>query len=134
MDIAPLHAPWPPARTATRYLILLAVVTAPATGLQPSLPWYGLTGLDFACTGCSKCCKIQGTVTATEAEVKGMARELKMPFEQFKRVHVDSDDGKWFYLKSRRGLLDGSEACTLLGEDGRCTAYAEPARTSVSGR
>ena len=52
MDIAPLHAPWPPARTATRYLILLAVATAPATGLQPSLPmslpWYGLTGLDFA--------------------------------------------------------------------------------------
>ena len=117
-----------PSREYFLFLLIFASVFS-TTALQPSsglLPWYALEGLSFECTGCSKCCKVKGSVTATEAEVRGMARELKMPFERFCEEHVERSDyaAGLFSLRSRRGF-DGSEACTLLGLDGRCTAYAE---------
>ena len=90
---------------------------------KPLVPWYLAEGLDFKCTECSKCCKVKGKVTATKREVESMARELRVTSQAFKDAHVLRGDGEWFYLKSQRGA-DGAEACTLLGDDGRCTAYA----------
>ena len=81
-----------------------------------------LEGLDFACTGCSKCCKVKGTVTATNEEVDAMAKVAGIPLDEFSQLHVLRNDEEYASLRSRRGF-DGSETCTLLGEDGRCTVY-----------
>jgi len=81
--------------------------------------WYA-DGLRFECTRCSRCCldhKDPAFVYLTRAEVKALARHLRMSLKAFKKDYTTTDDGD-LVLKN-----DGPR-CILLGEDGLCAAYA----------
>jgi len=105
---------------------LCCFTTTRAFEFSSSKPWWEVKGgLNFDCTSCGKCCTIQGQILANKAEVSGIAKELKISEGDFFEKHVTgwNADGTWFTLKSKPVQKDGSEPCSLLGEDGRCTVY-----------
>jgi Fe-S-cluster containining protein len=55
-------------------------------------------------------------------EVEGLAEALDISVADFTTKHVEKSNGEWVTLKAKQGER-GAEPCTLLGEDGLCTAY-----------
>jgi Fe-S-cluster containining protein len=60
---------------------------------------------------------------ASAAEVEGLAAALGLSVAAFTAKHVEKSNGEWVTFKARQSE-GGAEPCTLLGDDGRCTAYA----------
>lgn len=95
-----------------------------------TLPWYE-NGLDFSCTGCGKCCKVDGDVWLAPEEVDSIMTYLgyntqnDASIEEFRkkyvRAEVTSADGdqsqSWMCLKRKEG------ACVFLDPVGKCGIY-----------
>jgi Fe-S-cluster containining protein len=110
-----------------------------------ALPWYE-EGLEFECTGCSKCCQVDGDVWLAPEEVTSIANYLQKTDEDdiiasidaFRKKYVraelspaddDGDDGdedpslqsqssSWMCLKRTK-----EGACTFLDPSGKCSIY-----------
>lgn len=94
-----------------------------------SLPWYE-DGLEFSCTGCGKCCKVDGDVWLAPEEVTNIIQHLKekeelSTIEDFRKKYVraeiapangDSSES-WMCLKRKEG------ACVFLDHSGQCGIY-----------
>mmetsp|Transcript_249 Transcript_249/g.546 ORF Transcript_249/g.546 Transcript_249/m.546 type:complete len:257 (-) Transcript_249:285-1055(-) len=97
-----------------------------------SLPFYE-DGLKFDCTGCGKCCKVDGDVWLAPEEVENIMNHLgysyhnKASMDDFRKAYVraevaPSDDGddtseSWMCLKREGG------ACIFLDPLGKCGIY-----------
>ena len=89
-----------------------------------SLPWYE-DGLDFSCTGCGKCCKVDGDVWLAPEEVLQITQHLGLNITEFRgnfiKAEVLPTDGNeeesWMCLKRDEG------ACIFLGEGNMCKIY-----------
>lgn len=89
-----------------------------------SLPWYE-NGLQFSCTGCGKCCKVDGDVWLAPEEVTQITQHLGLNISEFRSNYIKAEilptDGNeeesWMCLKRDQG------ACIFLGEDNRCKIY-----------
>jgi Fe-S-cluster containining protein len=98
-----------------------------------SLPWYE-NGLEFSCTGCSKCCQVDGDVWLAPEEVANIITYLRDdedgqngPFsmsdfrKKYVRAEIAPADGdpseSWMCLKRNEG------ACTFLDSSGKCGIY-----------
>ncbi|KAL7529882.1 hypothetical protein ACHAXR_003206 [Thalassiosira sp. AJA248-18] len=95
-----------------------------------SLPWYE-NGLEFSCTGCGKCCKVDGDVWLAPEEVDNIVNHLGYnqsnassinDFRQkYVRAEVTPADGdqsqSWMCLKRKEG------ACVFLDPIGKCSIY-----------
>jgi len=89
-----------------------------------SLPWYE-DGLNFSCTGCGKCCKVDGDVWLAPEEVPPIIQHLGLNRSEFRsnyiKAEVTPSDGdeteSWVCLKRDEG------ACIFLGEDNKCSIY-----------
>ena len=51
------------------------------------LPWYR-DGLRFKCTRCGRCCRGEGNVWVTDAEIESLARLEGTSTDEFRRSHV----------------------------------------------
>ena len=101
-----------------------------------SLPWYE-KGLEFSCTGCSKCCQVDGDVWLAPEEATNIVTYLRdsggddsttsFDINVFKKKYVraaispvglDGDlSQSWMSLKRKDG------ACTFLDSSGKCKIY-----------
>ncbi|KAL7552282.1 hypothetical protein ACHAWF_015515 [Thalassiosira exigua] len=95
-----------------------------------SLPFYE-DGLRFSCTGCGKCCKVDGDVWLAPEEVASVMDRLgycpgdAASREEFRRTYVRAEvapsDGdaslSWMCLKREEG------ACIFLDPLGKCSIY-----------
>eukprot|EP00550_Attheya_septentrionalis_P007372 CAMPEP_0198295318 /NCGR_PEP_ID=MMETSP1449-20131203/27147_1 /TAXON_ID=420275 /ORGANISM="Attheya septentrionalis, Strain CCMP2084" /LENGTH=284 /DNA_ID=CAMNT_0043995593 /DNA_START=161 /DNA_END=1012 /DNA_ORIENTATION=+ len=96
-----------------------------------SLPWYE-KGLEFSCTGCSKCCKVDGDVWLAPEEVTNIVNYLRNENDEdvtsidtfrkkYVRAELSPEDGdpsqSWMCLKRNDG------ACTFLDPLGQCRIY-----------
>ena len=106
--------------------------------LPLALPWYE-DGLDFSCTGCSKCCQVDGDVWLAPEEVSTIVQFLGnenkigsnvnnvSPIDEFRKSFVRAEiapagtDGdhsqSWMCLKRKEG------ACVFLDPSGKCGIY-----------
>lgn len=95
-----------------------------------SLPWYE-EGLDFSCTGCSKCCQVDGDVWLAPEEVTNIVNYLDdgengvSSIDGFRKKYIRAEiapaDGdhslSWMCLKRKEG------ACIFLDPSGQCGIY-----------
>mmetsp|Transcript_26165 Transcript_26165/g.45547 ORF Transcript_26165/g.45547 Transcript_26165/m.45547 type:complete len:254 (+) Transcript_26165:108-869(+) len=95
-----------------------------------SLPFYE-DGLDFSCTGCGKCCKVDGDVWLAPEEVDNVMNHLgysdsnASSRDDFRKAYVraevapsDGDQSQsWMCLKREEG------ACVFLDPLGKCSIY-----------
>jgi len=97
-----------------------------------TLPFYE-DGLDFACTGCGKCCKVDGDVWLAPEEVENVMNHLgysngnASSTDEFRKKYVraevtPSDEGddqsrSWMCLKREEG------GCIFLDPLGKCSIY-----------
>mmetsp|Transcript_34496 Transcript_34496/g.83482 ORF Transcript_34496/g.83482 Transcript_34496/m.83482 type:complete len:261 (-) Transcript_34496:99-881(-) len=104
-----------------------------------SLPWYE-NGLKFDCTGCGKCCKVDGDVWLAPEEVDNIMTHLgycdrgESSIDDFRMKYVKAEvspsDGdncqSWLCLKRKEG------ACIFLDPLGKCGIYdARPIQCST---
>ena len=85
---------------------------------MPHKPWYS-KGLRFACTQCGNCCRNHGAyayVYLAEADVRAIARHLKLSRARFLERYCKREDG-WVTLR-----MD-APACPFLQADNRCGIY-----------
>lgn len=72
-------------------------------------PWYA-PGLTFECTGCGKCCQVNGDVWLAPEETKIMARHLNMTDKAFRELYTRKAVGprhdRWHALM--RGVGDNN--------------------------
>jgi len=84
--------------------------------------------LPFDCTGCGKCCKVQGTVVMSHKEVVLAAKLLNISVHRFKVLYVEEEqempqDGSIGWVKLRdKGAADNS-ACIFLNDNNQCNIY-----------
>jgi Fe-S-cluster containining protein len=89
-----------------------------------ALPWYE-DGLNFSCTGCGKCCKVNGDVWLAPEEVSKIMEHLdytsrsqfRTDFIKAEILQDDDEDKSWMCLKRKEG------ACIFLGDDKKCKIY-----------
>lgn len=85
-----------------------------------TLPWYE-SGLQFSCTSCGKCCKVDGDVWLSPAEVDTIQNHLGVGEEEFKskygRAEVSDGQETWVCLKRKEG------GCIFLNPVGQCSIY-----------
>jgi len=89
-----------------------------------SLPWYE-DGLNFSCTACGKCCKVDGDVWLAPEEVSQITQHLDLNISEFRSEYIkaeilptDGNEGEsWMCLKRDEG------ACIFLGGDNMCKIY-----------
>jgi uncharacterized protein len=67
------------------------------------------------CTRCANCCKAMG-IKFSDADVKRIAKHLKMTIAEFIETYLEADERDGLY-KARQ------KPCPFLGEDDRCTIY-----------
>jgi len=98
--------------------------------LPLSLPWYE-KGLDFSCTGCSKCCQVDGDVWVAPEEVTNIVQYLGdgggvSSIDEFRKAYIraeitpaggDQQSESWMCLKRKEG------ACIFLDPSGQCGIY-----------
>lgn len=83
------------------------------------LPWYK-EGLKFSCTGCGKCCTgPSGFVFVTEEEMQGMANELQISLDLFKRKYTRKRNNQYALTERKNG---DEYACVFL-KDKKCLVY-----------
>ncbi|KAL3758786.1 hypothetical protein ACHAWU_006428 [Discostella pseudostelligera] len=110
------------------------------TAIAPfTLPWYE-DGLNFSCTGCGKCCKVDGDVWLAPEEVNNIMVHLgysnnisektkddnESSITNFRKKYIraevsptDGDESQsWMCLKRKEG------ACIFLDQSGQCSIYA----------
>lgn len=100
--------------------------------IQFSLPWYE-EGLEFSCTGCGKCCQVDGDVWLAPEEISSILSFLKMDhyhLDEFRRKYIRAeispakketnrklnDLNSWMCLKRKEGsciFLDNARKCTI---------------------
>ena len=119
--------------------------------LPLSLPWYE-NGLEFSCTGCSKCCQVDGDVWVAPEEVVNIVRHLGLEQGQEQeqgpgpgqdqdgmcRDELSSstiDDFRKKYVRAEITPADGDRSqswmnlkrnegsCVFLDESGKCGIY-----------
>lgn len=81
-------------------------------------PWY-TEGIRFSCTRCGQCCRNRGgyeVVWITPGERERLAGYLGITTGAFRARHLVYLDGDW-------SLASRDQACTLLDDQGHCTAY-----------
>lgn len=85
-----------------------------------TLPWYE-QGLQFSCTSCGKCCKVDGDVWLSPSEVDTIKTHLGVSADEFKSKYgrAEISDGKetWVCLKRQDG------GCIFLNPIGQCSIY-----------
>jgi len=105
-----------------------------------ALPWYE-DGLEFSCTGCSKCCQVDGDVWLAPEEISNIIDYLAVSddggsndlssIDSFRKKYVraeigpsssDSDSDidesqSWMCLKRKKG------SCVFLDSSGQCGIY-----------
>ena len=86
-----------------------------------TLPWYQ-SGLQFSCTSCGKCCKVDGDVWLSPSEAVTIQTHLGLNDEEFKtkygRAEVSNGKETWVCLKRSK---EGS--CAFLNPIGQCSIY-----------
>ena len=94
-------------------------------------PWYK-EGLQFDCTGCGKCCKVDGDVWLAPEEKETIMTHLgysqcddnESYVEDFQKKYIRAEvtngnqSESWVCLKRKEG------ACIFLDEAGQCSIYA----------
>ena len=95
------------------------------TNYPLALPWYE-NGLEFSCTGCGKCCRVDGDVWLAPEEVTSVMKHLGYnEVDEFRRKYIrgeiSPEDGdhtqSWMCLKRNEG------ACVFLDPLGKCGIY-----------
>lgn len=100
-----------------------------------SLPWYE-QGLEFSCTGCGKCCKVDGDVWLAPEEISSILSFLKMDHDrlgEFRRKYIrgeispaveqTSETNKTNGIQSWMCLKRNEGSCVFLNDDGKCSIY-----------
>jgi uncharacterized protein len=103
-----------------------------------SLPWYAENGLEFSCTGCGKCCQVDGDVWLAPEEISSIRTFLGMDHhdhrDEFCRKYIRAeispagkgtlqeksnvdDAHSWMCLKRNEG------SCIFLDNAGKCSIY-----------
>lgn len=98
-----------------------------------SLPWYAEKGLEFSCTGCGKCCQVDGDVWLAPEEISSIRTFLGMDHhddrDEFRRKYIRAeispagkrtnvdDSNSWMCLKRKEG------SCIFLDNAGKCSIY-----------
>lgn len=110
------------------FLRRIRSVIAPFT-----LPWYE-HGLNFECTGCGKCCKVDGDVWLAPEEVSNIMAQLGYSTDDANTV--DRNDFRKKYIRAEVSPTNGDEsqswmclkrkegACVFLDQSGQCSIYA----------
>ncbi len=91
-------------------------MTATSTsGSGESTPqkWYG-EGLPFQCTQCGHCCRIEGYVWISSAEIEQIAEFLGLEVKEFRRRYLMRVGKKWS-LKEKKNFdcVFWDEGCTV---------------------
>ena len=91
-----------------------------------ALPWYE-KGLDFSCTGCGNCCRVDGDVWLAPEEVANIIQVVDdvSSIDEFRKNYVRGEltpaDGdlsqSWMCLKRKEG------SCIFLDAAGQCGIY-----------
>lgn len=85
-----------------------------------TLPWYK-EGLKFKCTECGKCCTgSKGFVWITEDEMAGMAKELNISLDLFKRRYVRQRDNRYALVEKK---TENNEFACIFLKDKKCEVY-----------
>lgn len=84
-----------------------------------------MDGVNFKCTGCGKCCQIEGEVLLTTEEFTDLVMNLNMPTKVAIDLYVEKEISGWVTLKSKLGK-DKINQCIFLDNEGRyCTIYGQ---------
>jgi len=95
-----------------------------------SPPWWE-DGVDFKCTGCGKCCKVQGDVWLSKDELQTVQEYLGLTKETFAQTYLRDEMDGWGLLVEKEGP-EGNPACVFLNEDNTCSIYdARPLQCST---
>ena len=80
----------------------------------------------FKCTGCGKCCQIEGICIISNEDVSNISKFLKLKNEDFLKEYttkyIEEDGTEEIILKDKNNSND----CIFLDEDKKCKIY--PAR------
>jgi len=68
------------------------------------------------CLACGNCCRTL-QIVVDDKDIQRLSQRLKMTPQQFSRQYVETDSSRTHYLKST--------PCSFLGEDNRCSVYAD---------
>lgn len=114
----------------------LRTVLPPALG---GLPWYDRgseAGLDFGCTGCGRCCQMDGDVWLAPEEVTNISDRLNISTSKFeesysrdRRKETETDNQPWLCLLRGDGIggvaaMDVAGGCVFLDPVSRqCKIY-----------
>lgn len=84
----------------------------------PEEPWWK-DGLNFACTGCGKCCTgFSGFVWVNEEEITKIAAFLKISVSEFTKKYLRKKEGRWSLVEKRP-----SYDCIFLKDKKYCQIY-----------
>ena len=146
----------PPRLPLQLLVVLLSVAVRNVGGIQlprprlPWQPWYHREGVAFDCTGCGRCCQMDGDVWLAPEEESairshlGMADDAEVFNDLFIRQAVGPPEDRWVALKHRNSsapshfsdaaassppplddLADANSAggCVFLDAFGKCSIY-----------
>lgn len=91
---------------------------------EPGTEWWRgaeAGGLPFQCTGCGKCCQVEGDVWMSRAEQEAAAAALGVDDTDFKVKYAEEVKNGWVRLKDRAG--HGDQGCVFLDANGQCSIY-----------
>lgn len=99
-------------------------------GAPGALPWYQ-EGLDFSCTGCGKCCKVNGDVWLAPEEIPTIMEHVEENnYDEFRKKYIRaemapaSDDEEERLSQTWANLQSSKEgACVFLNPIGQCSIY-----------
>ena len=91
-------------------------------------PWYE-QGLRFGCTGCGRCCQMDGDVWVSPDETLAIAAHLNLTADDFSAQYTRRRLRGWRNLKQQDGESHG---CIFLDDAGQCSIYeARPVQCST---
>jgi Fe-S-cluster containining protein len=85
-------------------------------------------GLSFGCTGCGRCCKMDGDVWLSPEEQPVIAAAIGETVETFREKYTRQTLKEWACLKQNSatttdGIAGSGTGCVFLSSEGQCTIY-----------
>jgi Fe-S-cluster containining protein len=79
-----------------------------------------MSGDSLDCLKCpSLCCRMAGYVRVSRADIRRLAKFLKLTVREFEERHIIERT-----RKGEKRIKTGTGTCQFLGDDRRCTVYA----------